>query len=151
MKIIVGSKNKHKVNAVIQVAKELDIAYEVEGFETESGVSEKPRGDDETLSGAMNRATHARQAHPEAIYTIGLESGFNTVLDETYVTNWCTITNKNGTRINVAGIAFLKPEVSGPSGFIGVVSNDGLTRQDIIASLVRDAFILIRSKEHDEN
>lgn len=151
MKIIVGSKNEHKVNAVRQAAKEFFTDFEVMGIKTSSGVSEKPIGDDETLTGAMNRADAGRQTHPDATYTIGLESGFNTVLGETYVSNWCTITNKNGTVVNVAGIQFKKPDASGPMGFIGVVSNNALTRQDIIEQLVRDAFILMRSKEYDEN
>ncbi len=151
MKIIVGSKNEHKLKAVEQAAKEFLTEFEVIGMKTNSRVSETPNGDDETLTGAMNRANAGREAHPDAYYTIGLESGFNTVLGETYVSNWCTITNKNGTVVNVAGIQFKKPDESGPTGYIGVVSGDALTRQDIIAQLVRDAFILMRSKEYDEN
>lgn len=151
MKILVGSKNKHKVNAVVQAVDDLGLSYDVIGVESESGVADKPVGDDMTLTGAKNRAQFVRELDPDAEYTVGLESGFKTVLGETFVTNWCTITNINNQGVSVAGISFLMPEASGVNGYIGVISNNELTRQDIIFSLVRDAFILMRSKEHDEN
>lgn len=150
MKILVGSKNKHKVNAVKRAAESLSLDAEVIGVKTESQVSDNPQGHAETLTGSDNRVRLV-SALVEADYYIGLESGFDTVLGRTYVINWCTIMNNTRKKVHVSGIQFEKPETSGASGFIGVASNDALTREDIIYTLVRDAFILLRSKEHDEN
>ncbi len=74
MKIVVGSKNPAKVEAVREILQ----AYphlkdaEVVGIETTSGVGDQPKSLEETVTGAMNRA---RNAFTNCEYSVGIESG----------------------------------------------------------------------------
>lgn len=74
IKIIVGSKNKVKVEAVTEIVHDYPhlTNAEVEGMNTESGVSSQPKSLEETIRGAMNRA---KSAFLNCDYSIGLESG----------------------------------------------------------------------------
>jgi inosine/xanthosine triphosphatase len=74
MKIIVGSKNKAKVEAAEDMLKEYPHFAEasIEGIDVSSDVSDQPKSLEETIHGAMNRA---RNAFKECDYSIGLESG----------------------------------------------------------------------------
>ncbi len=78
MKIIVGSKNKAKVDAVKEMIQEYPhlAGAAVEGVETKSHVSDQPKSLDETIRGAMNRAKNVFHA---CDYSIGLESGLMSV------------------------------------------------------------------------
>lgn len=148
MEILVGSKNKHKVNAVRRAAAELQLNATVTGLNAESEVSANPSGHEETLIGSNNRARNVRKrAHAD--YYIGLESGFEVLLGRTYVINWCTIMNNRDQAAHVSGLKFEKPSESGLTGFIGVASRGALTREDIIYTLIRDGLILMRSKEQN--
>lgn len=149
MEILVGSKNKHKISAVKRASADLGLEAIVSGCRVESEVSENPEGHAETLTGSKNRA-HNVSLLKQADYYIGLESGFETVHGRTYIINWCTIMNNIGQDVHVSGLQFEKPLNSGPTGFIGEASGGALTREDIIYTLVRDALILMRSKEHND-
>ena len=74
VRIIVGSKNKAKVDAVKEILMEYphlaNAAIEVAA--TESGVADQPRSLEETMRGAVNRAKNAWKSGD---YSIGLESG----------------------------------------------------------------------------
>ena len=73
MKIMVGSKNAAKVAAVqMGVASYWPDAV-VESMETESGVSNQPIGQEETMQGALNRARAACKANGGL--GVGLEGG----------------------------------------------------------------------------
>lgn len=74
MKIIVGSKNPSKIEAVKEIILEYpDLAgAEVSFSEADSGVSEQPLTLDETIQGAKNRA---QAAYVGCEYSVGLESG----------------------------------------------------------------------------
>ena len=74
MNIIVGSKNKAKVQAVEEILREYPhlASAEVRGVEAASEVPDQPKTLEETIRGAMNRA---RGSHGESDYSIGLESG----------------------------------------------------------------------------
>ena len=76
--IKVGSRNEVKVGAVAEILREYPHLAEaqVEGTETNSGVSSQPKSLDETIQGAMNRA---RSAHEGSDYGIGIESGLMAV------------------------------------------------------------------------
>lgn len=78
MKIIIGTTNKAKIEAVEEMIKDYNFLAEskVEGVSVESGVSDQPLSLDETITGAMNRA---RSAFSDCDYSIGLESGLMTV------------------------------------------------------------------------
>ena len=78
MRIIVGSTNQAKVEAVKEILAEyphLALA-ECLGVKTESGVPDQPLTLDETIQGAMNRAKIAWQ---NCDYSVGIESGLMAV------------------------------------------------------------------------
>lgn len=74
MKIIIGSKNKVKVEAV----KEIAVHYEMfdgvifDMINVESGVADQPKSLEEVVEGAKNRAKNARKGGDLGV---GLESG----------------------------------------------------------------------------
>lgn len=79
MRIIVGSKNPEKVNAVKEVIVRYDFLKngQVESMEVESGINDQPKSLDEIIQGARNRAKNAYQ---DCDLSFGIESGFMEVL-----------------------------------------------------------------------
>lgn len=75
MKIIVGSKNPAKVEAVREIILDYPslAAAQVGFIEASTGVSDQPMELEETIRGAKNRALVARESGAD--YGIGLESG----------------------------------------------------------------------------
>ena len=78
MKIIVGSKNKIKVEAVKEVLENYPhlSGAEVIEIEVPSEVADQPKSLEETVGGAMNRA---KNAFDNCDYSFGLESGLMAV------------------------------------------------------------------------
>lgn len=74
MQFAVGSTNKAKVSAVVEILKDYPhLAHAgVTSLKTDSGVSDQPKSLEETVEGATNRA---RAAKGDADYGIGIESG----------------------------------------------------------------------------
>jgi inosine/xanthosine triphosphatase len=74
MKLIVGSKNQKKVEAVKDALNEYPqfATTEVGFLDVSSGVSEQPTSLEETIEGAKNRA---KNAFKHCDYGLGLESG----------------------------------------------------------------------------
>lgn len=77
MQIVVASRNPVKVDATRQAfaARFPDQALEIEGISVPSEVSDQPMSEEETLSGAMNRARNAQREAPQADYWVGIEGG----------------------------------------------------------------------------
>lgn len=75
--IIVASQNPVKIAAAHDGFQRMfpDAVFQVAGVGAESGVSEQPMTDDETLRGALNRARNAREQRPQAHYWVGIEGG----------------------------------------------------------------------------
>lgn len=78
MKIKVGTKNKAKIDSVIEIIQEYShlANSEVEGVSIESGVSDQPKSLEETINGAINRA---KNSFENCDYSIGIESGWMNV------------------------------------------------------------------------
>jgi len=74
MKILVGSQNNVKIDAVKETISDYESlsSTEVLGIEVDSGVSEQPKSLNETVQGAINRAKNAFQG---CEYSIGIEDG----------------------------------------------------------------------------
>mgnify|MGYP003425223759 FL=1 len=73
MKIIVGSKNPNKVEAVREVFTELSPNdLEVAGIEVDSNINDQPITMEETIQGAINRAKNAYQ---DCDFSVGIEGG----------------------------------------------------------------------------
>lgn len=77
IKLIVASKNPVKVQCAQQGFEKVFSSDEilVEGVSVASGVSDQPMSDQETLTGAKNRAENAKRAYPHADYWVGIEGG----------------------------------------------------------------------------
>lgn len=75
--IAVASDNPVKVQAALLGFQRMFPAapFSVVGVATESGVSAQPMSDDETLTGARQRALNVRQRVPDADYWVGIEGG----------------------------------------------------------------------------
>lgn len=121
MNLFVGSTNPVKTNAVTVAASETWPDCTVLGFETESGVSEQPRTDEETRTGAQNRARAALESGLEksqkndaqespAHLGIGLEGGVTELADGMYSTVWVCVVDSQGTMTEANGARFKVPE-----------------------------------------
>ncbi len=106
MRVIVGSRNPVKIDATREVLRRLhgdDIR--VDGVRVESGVSNQPWGDEETLRGALNRA-EAALAVGGATLGVGLEGGLVEVDGRVFTCAWSAVARVDG-MIGVAGGANL--------------------------------------------
>lgn len=155
MKIIIGSKNPTKVNAVSEVFK----GEEVIGLSVSSDVSAQPFSDEETRQGAINRAIYCAESETNVI-GIGLEGGVMYVEDNLYLCNWGAMVMPDGQIWTASGARILLPKeietqlttgmelgeimddytkktgISKKEGAIGVFTNNLVTRQDMFMQVV---------------
>ncbi len=75
MKVIIASANPVKKDAVEKAFNEYFSDVEVQGITVDSGVSEQPGTDSETLTGARNRVKEARKKIYDADYWVAIEGG----------------------------------------------------------------------------
>ncbi|GJP86763.1 hypothetical protein CLOP_g16748 [Closterium sp. NIES-67] len=78
-RVVVASRNPVKINAAGDALRRLfpHESFELEGYPADSGVSDQPMGDAETLAGARNRLMHvARSSAAEgADFVVAIEGG----------------------------------------------------------------------------
>ena len=91
MKVIVGSTNRVKIDAVKEVLG--GMGYDVKGVDAPSGVSNQPFSDAETVTGASHRA-EACLAFGEV--GIGLEAGVEYLNNQLYLVNWGVLKTTTG-------------------------------------------------------
>ncbi|MFN7919786.1 MAG: inosine/xanthosine triphosphatase [Bryobacteraceae bacterium] len=96
MLIAVGSQNPVKVLCVRGAVRKFWPAAEAEGVAAQSGISDQPMSDEETLRGAMQRARHALELMPEAELGVGLEGGLTDHGGDLWAFAWCAILNRRG-------------------------------------------------------
>lgn len=96
MKIVVGSKNQAKINAVTQVFEYHFDNLEVIGVVVDSGVADQPLSLDDMYQGALNRAKEAMRVVPDAEYSIGIEGGINKTSFGWLKSALVVIVNSNG-------------------------------------------------------
>lgn len=95
MKVIVGTSNPVKINAVraafgkVFTNKNIDVI----GLDVSSGVSAQPLGKSETLRGAINRARNCLKK-AKADFYVGIEGGVNKKMDTE--TAWIVVINSKG-------------------------------------------------------
>ncbi len=65
--------------------------FTTEGVSVPSGVSDQPMTDEETLQGALNRASKVRELHPDADYWVGIEGGCEEKHGELWTFAWVVI------------------------------------------------------------
>ncbi|GAA0332773.1 DUF84 family protein [Bacillus carboniphilus] len=106
MRIVVGSKNPAKINAVKNACEHIRV--ELIGLDVPSGVSEQPFSDQETLEGAINRAKNAKEMAQVEI-GIGLEGGVYEQGNQLYICNWGALCWDGGI-VTAGGTRFALPE-----------------------------------------
>lgn len=112
-KIIVASRNPIKIKAVElgynKVFTETD--FECEGVAVPSDVSNQPMTNQETLRGAINRVTHAKNDFPKADFWVGIEGGIEKVGEEMMAFAWIVISSNEAIGKARTGTFFLPPKV----------------------------------------
>ncbi len=99
MKILVGSKNPVKIDAVKEAFSKYFNGVEVKDMSAESSVSPQPVGD-ETFRGAKNRASWLKKINDEeslnADYFIGIEGGISRFFNMWFALGLICIIDKEG-------------------------------------------------------
>ncbi|MUK86800.1 DUF84 family protein [Ornithinibacillus sp. L9] len=166
MKIIVGSKNPTKVQAV----KDVFPNNEVKSLSVPSDVSSQPFSDEETRIGAINRATQCAQSAPGSV-GIGLEGGVMYVENQLFLCNWGALVTSTNEIYTASGARILLPKeindeltsgvelgdimdryakrngVRHKEGAIGIFTNDLVSRQEMFKHVV---LLLRGQREHWE-
>lgn len=109
--MVVGSTNPVKIGAVRALLERVARGAEVTGVSVPSGVPDQPRGDDETIAGAMARARRARETM-DADLGVGIEGGIVEQADGSMRTcAWAAVVARDG-RSGVGGsLAMPLPDV----------------------------------------
>jgi len=96
-RIVVASNNPVKLDAVRRGFQRMfpEETFTVQPISAPSGVSDQPASDAETLQGAVNRASAARQMQPRADYWVGLEGGITDQTEEMEAYAWIVVLSHN--------------------------------------------------------
>lgn len=97
-RVCVGSTNKVKIQVAQQAFEKVwpDKSWEVYGCEVASGVSEQPRSEYETMSGAFGRVSQAIASAPGIDYAVGMERGLKQVDSMTMECGWIAVVDREG-------------------------------------------------------
>ncbi|MDD5110678.1 MAG: inosine/xanthosine triphosphatase [Patescibacteria group bacterium] len=167
MKVVVGSKNPVKIEAVRLAFQTVwpKTNWNVSGIDVASGVSHQPMSSDEAIRGAENRARNA-MAQADADYGVGMEGGFQRVGEHGFSMGWTVVADRRGnTGIGASLHTLMPPQMVGMlesgmelgavddkmfgrtnskqgEGFIGLMTNGLITRttayrDGVIAALSR--------------
>ncbi len=109
IKVIVGSKNPVKVEAVEVAFRKYWPGSEVVGIEVESGVAAQPMSEAETMNGARQRAYRALEIDESADYGVGIEGGVCDIEEKLFECAWVCVVKKsqiiNDKLSNIEGVA----------------------------------------------
>lgn len=112
-KVIVGSQNPVKIEVVRQAFEQVfpEDQFEFIGHKAKSGVSDQPKSDEETLSGAFNRIKDCKNTFPEADFWVASESGIIDVVEHMFETSHIVIESHDGAigRARAASFEIPKP------------------------------------------
>ncbi len=112
--IAVASKNPVKVAAALNGFRQMFPSEEFKALSVQvhSSVSDQPMTSDETLSGAFNRATNAKEILPDADYWVGIEGGVEENGREMAAFAWVVIHSRDQTGKGRTGTFYLPPKIS---------------------------------------
>ncbi|MFK7734736.1 MAG: inosine/xanthosine triphosphatase [Pirellulaceae bacterium] len=108
--IVVGSRNPVKISATLR-GFELafpERTFQVEGIATDSGVSDQPMSEEETLLGATNRA-EAVLASSACDFAAGIEGGIVTIQDQFFAAAWVVILDRDRNKAQARSGCFALP------------------------------------------
>ncbi|MDE1871167.1 MAG: inosine/xanthosine triphosphatase [Candidatus Micrarchaeota archaeon] len=169
MNINIASRNPVKVNAVKETIKDYELlrGARVRSMDVGSGVSEQPRSIEDTVQGAVNRAT---KSFKDCKYSIGIESGLMSVPQtKTGSMDFCACAIYDGSRHHIGlSCAFELPTaitkmvhelnmdvgeasvrsgltqklgIGSSEGTIGILTKERVTRKDQTVQAIRMALI----------
>lgn len=96
MKIVIGSMNKAKNEAVRNIFDKVFGANEYLSVETNSLVSNQPLSSEEAIDGAINRARDALSKATDFDFGVGLEGTVDSNKHGMFLLGWVAIVDKNG-------------------------------------------------------
>jgi inosine/xanthosine triphosphatase len=165
IRIVVASKNPVKLEAVKEgLSVFLNEPIEVLGVSVESGVSDQPMSDMETILGAEKRVENIQCQFPDYDFYVGIEGGVEESVSGLMAFAWIVISNGTTTgKARTAGF-FLPPQISvlihqgmelgdaddiifskqnskQQNGAVGLLTNDLITRKSLYLPAVQMAFI----------
>ena len=110
-KIIVGSKNPVKIASALVGFQSMfsDRSFTADGLAVESGVSDQPMSSEETLQGAVNRASQLPTMAPESQFFVGMEGGIEIIDDRWFASAWMVILDAQGRRAQGKSALFALP------------------------------------------
>lgn len=158
MKIVIGTKNPAKIQAVQAVFKDYHPEYIT--VEVPSGVSEQPFSDEETINGAVGRALASLETGKGDI-GIGLEGGVHEHESGLFLCNWGALAVKGEAPIIAGGARIPLPEeiaarlrsgeelgpvmdtfahkenIRKKEGAIGIFTNGQINREEMFTHVVK--------------
>ena len=158
MKVVIGTKNPAKINAVRTAFEEYDATFI--SVDVPSGVQEQPFTDEETIKGAVNRALSALEKGGGDV-GIGLEGGVQEHENGLFLCNWGALAVKGDAPFVAGGARIPLPdevaerlragEELGPvmddytqkenirkhEGAVGVFTNGRVDRADMFSHVMR--------------
>lgn len=165
IKIAVASRNPVKMDAVKEgLSLLLNEEVVLTGFAVESGVSDQPMSDSETLKGAKNRVENLRNQVSGFDFYVGIEGGVEDSVSGLMAFAWIVISSGEKTGMARTAGFFLPPKVAElvhqgfelgdaddmvfakqnskqQNGAVGLLTNDAITRQSLYRPAVQMAFI----------
>ena len=94
-RIFIASENPVKIACTERAFRIVfpDIDFRCYGINAKSGVNDQPMTDNETYTGAWNRAENLKKAHPEGDFWVGIEGGIEELHDTMHAFAWMVIIN----------------------------------------------------------
>ena len=170
MKVVVASRNPVKIAATRSGFQTYFDQIDIEGASIESGVSDQPMSDEETLRGARNRAANAALKFPEANFWVGIEGGVERKNANLLAFAWIVILGKDGSGESrtttfslphevialidkgyelghANDVIFKKHNSKQKSGAVGLLTRNKLTRTQLYTQAVQLALIPLINQE----
>ncbi len=174
MKVIIGSKNKNKVEALVEIVAQYDFlaSAEIFGLDVDSQVADQPKSLKETVGGAKNRA---EKAFKNCDLGVGVEDGLMEVEESlTGFMNVCVCALYDGKRYYLGlSAAFEYPpkavdlvekgmdinqafyslgltensSVGSAEGAIGILTRGRWNRKETAKQAITSALIQLENKE----
>ena len=113
MKVIVASQNPVKINCAEIGFSQMFPGETIElvGVATSSRVADQPMTNEETLTGAKNRASNIKEKIKDADFWVGVEGGIEETADGMEAFAWVVILSKEGKGQSRTSTFYLPPKV----------------------------------------
>jgi inosine/xanthosine triphosphatase len=112
--VVIGSTNPVKIKAVklvFMLAFPNESMFGFEAVKADSGVKDQPISDKETMTGALNRVTHAQELMPGADFYVGLEGGVEDINGELHEFAWIVVLARDGKVGKGKSCTFIAPPI----------------------------------------